>query len=130
MQQHCERSHSLRAVDQDTFNVGSGRRPCMERSIARHMEFLTPIGVLSACRNVLGIEQNDEVLGKVGERVYVQFFLSEEHRAGLGYAETCAHDGDIDGGEVPWSCGGSQVVAAAHLRYCGAHNRGGCQARP
>ena len=30
------------------------------------MEFPTPIGVLSACHNVFGIEQNDEVLGKVG----------------------------------------------------------------
>ena len=67
--------------------------------------------------------------GKVGERVYVQFVLSKQHRAGLGYAETRAHDSDVDGGKILWSCHGSHVKAAAHLGHCGADNRSGRQAR-
>ena len=46
--------------------------------------------------NVGRIEQHDEVLGEIGQRVDTELSLGERDRACLGDAEGGAHDGDID----------------------------------
>ena len=46
------------------------------------------------------IEQDDEVLGEVGQRVYLQLLLAEPDRARLGDAKCCADDADVDVGQL------------------------------
>ena len=62
------------------------------------------------------IEQDDQVLGKVGQRVHLQLLLAEPDRARLGDAKCRADDADIDIGQLGRVRANVERPSPAHLR--------------
>ena len=95
-QQHGKRAHALRAVDQHAFDVRRRGRAGVEDSIVHCRGTRAGIGVVEIDDDVGGIEQHDQVLREIGDRIDPEVAVGQQHRAGLGDGERRAHDGEVD----------------------------------
>jgi hypothetical protein len=74
--------------------------------------------------DVAGIEQYDQVLPEVGDRVDPQIRIAEQHRAGVSDAKRGADDREIDIREILQLVHSGDIAVARDLRRCRAHDFG------
>src|SRR6266480_6978048 len=77
--QQRERAHTLRAVDQGAFDICSGGGAGVERGVVPVAEFGPAVGVMQIDDDVGGVEQYDQVLREVGDCVYAQVGIAQQH---------------------------------------------------
>ena len=65
-QHHGQRSHPLRTVNQDAFDVGRSRWARVKDRIARVVEIRRLVGILQTRDDHLGVEKHDEAQRQVG----------------------------------------------------------------
>ncbi len=70
--QDRERAHTLRAVDENAFDVRGGGWASMEGGIAPVAKLGTAICMVKVDDDIGGVEQHDEMLREVGHRVHLQ----------------------------------------------------------
>ena len=86
-------------MNENAFDVrGRGWTRHQDR-VTRGLEAWITVSVMQVADNACRVEQDDEVLGEIGERIHFQFVFAEPDRAGLSDAERGAHDSDIDIGQ-------------------------------
>src|ERR1700730_17524141 len=81
--QDGKRAHPLCAMDQDAFDIRCGRGAGVERGVVPVAEFGPAGGMMQVDHDVGGIEQYDQVLRQIGDRVALQVCIAQEDRAGL-----------------------------------------------
>ncbi len=74
------------------------------------------VGVMQIDDNVGGIEQHDQVLRQVDDRIDVQVCVTQQHRAGFGDAEGGANDGEIDIRQILRRANAGDVAVARDLQ--------------
>src|SRR5580704_1659522 len=99
--QDGKRAHSLRAVDEDTFDVRRRGWAGVETGIVPVAKLRPAIGMVQIDDNVGGIEQHDQVLREVGDRVDAEVGIAQEDRASLRDGERRAHDGEVHIRQIP-----------------------------
>jgi len=99
--QDGKRAHALSAVDEDTFDVRRRGWAGVETGIVTVAKLGPAIGVVQIDDNVEGIEEHDQVLREVGDRVDAEVGLAQEDRAGLRDGERRADDGEVDIRQIP-----------------------------
>src|SRR6516225_6919491 len=80
-------------------------------------EFGAAIGVMQVDDNVGGVEQYDQVLCEVGNRIDLQIGITQQHGAGLGDAEQGADDREIDILQILRLAHTGYVAVARDLRH-------------
>src|SRR4029077_558429 len=128
--QDGKRAHALRAVDEDTFDIRRRGWAGVETGIVTVAELRPPIGVVQIDDNVGGIEEHDQVLREVGDRVDAEVGIAQEDGAGLRDGERWSYDGKIDICQIPWHAHGSDIPVARDLRHGRADEFGVRDLRP
>src|ERR1035438_8467309 len=72
-----EAAYSLRATDQHTFNIGRCRRTRHEHGIFRRHEPRVPIGMMKIGNDIGRVQQSDEMLREIAQRVHAEFGLAQ-----------------------------------------------------
>jgi hypothetical protein len=88
-------------VDEDTFNVRRRGWAGVETGIVLVAELSPAIGVVQIDDNVGGIEEHDQVLREVGDRVGTEVGIAQENGAGLGDGEGRPDDGEVHIRQIP-----------------------------
>src|SRR5208337_1222513 len=94
--QDGKRAHALGAVDQDPLDIRRCGWTGVESGIVAFAEFRPAISVMEIDDNVGRIEQDDQVLRKIGDRVDAELLVAEQDRPRLGDGEGGADNGEID----------------------------------
>src|SRR6516165_9665670 len=89
-------------MDQHTLDIRCGGGAGVKRGIVPVTKLGPAIGVVQVDHDVGRIEQHDQVLREVGDRVGMEVGLAQEDRAGLGNGKGRADDGEVD---IRRSCG-------------------------
>src|SRR5262249_33515601 len=71
-----------------------------QHRIARGLEPRIAIGVMQISNDVARVQQSDEVLRKIRERIDLQLGLAEPERAGFRHSKGGADDTDINVGQI------------------------------
>ena len=95
-----------------------------KRGVVPVAEFGPAIGVVQIDDDVGGIEQHDQVLREIGDRVDMQVRVAQQHRAGLGDGEGRADDREIDIRQILRRADTGDVAVARDLRHRRAHDLG------
>jgi len=77
------------------LDIAGRRRSHHEAPVGRLIQTHACEGIVHVRDNLLGIEQNNKMLGEEAQTVHDQVFLRKPDRATLGYAETPANNADI-----------------------------------
>ena len=91
----------MRPVNKDTLDVRCGRWTGVETGIVPVAELRPAIGVVQIDDNVGGIEEHDQVLREVGDRIDAEVGIAQEDGAGLSDGERRAHDGEVHIRQIP-----------------------------
>lgn len=67
-----KRAHTLSTVNEHAFDVRGRGRAGVEGGVVLVMEFSTPISVVQIDHDVRWIEQHDQVLREIGDRVELE----------------------------------------------------------
>jgi hypothetical protein len=78
----------------------------------------------------MSIEQYDQMLREIGERVDAQIRVTQKHGAGLGDGEGGADDGEVHIREILRCAYASDIPVARDFLHRRAHNFGGRDLRP
>src|SRR5690242_11539415 len=104
-------------MDQHTLDVRGRGGSGVKRGVMPVTELRTAVGVMQIDDDVGGIEQYDQVLCKVGDRIYVQVRIAQQHRPGLADAEGSADNREIDVREILWRAYAGDVAVARDFRH-------------
>ena len=104
--------------------------PVWKAGIVPVAELGPAIGVVQIDDDVGGIEQHDQVLREIGDRVDAQIGIAQQHGAGLGDGEGSADDGEIDIRQIPRRADAGDIPVARDLRHRRAHDLGARDLRP
>ena len=73
----------------------------MEDGVTPLPELRPCIGAVHVDDDIRRIQQNDQVLCKIGQRIHLQILVRQQHRSGFGDAAVGAHHGVIDISQLP-----------------------------
>ena len=75
-----------------SFNIRSGGWAGYKHGIASNLKSGITICLMEVAYDLLRIEQNNKMLGEIGQGISCQFLLAEPHRPRLGDTERCPDD--------------------------------------
>src|SRR5882762_8660750 len=102
----------------------------MEGGITPVAKLGPAISVVEVDDDIGGVEQHDEMLREVGNRIYEQVYFAQEDRARFSHGERGADDGEIDIREILGRPDVRDVPIAANLRYRRADDFGARDFQP
>src|SRR5208283_3968307 len=111
-------------MDENALDVRRRGWAGVETGIAPVAELRPAIGVVQIDNNVGGIEEHDQVLRKVGDRVDAEVSIAQEDGAGLGDGERGADDGEVYIREIPRRAYAGDIAVAPDFRHHRAHDFG------
>jgi hypothetical protein len=89
-------------MDKYAFNIRSGGWTGYEHGISRSLKSGITICLMEVAYDLLRIEQDKKMLGKIGQSISCQFVLAEPNRPGLGDTERRPDDTDIHISQRDW----------------------------
>jgi hypothetical protein len=111
-------------MDKHSFNIRSGGWTGYKHGIASSLKSGITICLMEIAYDLLRIEQDKKMLGKIGQGIRCQFVLTEPNRPGLGDTERRPDDTDIHIGQRRWLRTTVDQPCAKGLRRGGADHLG------